>query len=109
MDKELMDKMNEALKANGKRELSLDEMDKVSGGNQGLEYYTLIDGSKVTETELTHSFQTLTAQIGYDAAAVMFCEMTGLSKQSIHDSSQDINILLNKFYNMQDKGGKGTH
>ena len=32
MDKEMMDKANEILKASGKRELCLDEMDKVSGG-----------------------------------------------------------------------------
>ena len=32
MDKEMMAKVNEAMKANGMRELSLDEMDKVSGG-----------------------------------------------------------------------------
>ena len=35
MDKKMMDKVNEMLKANGKRELSLDEMDKVSGGGDG--------------------------------------------------------------------------
>lgn len=28
MDKRMMDKINEAMKANGKRELSLDEMDR---------------------------------------------------------------------------------
>ena len=33
MDKEMMDKANEILKASGKRELCLDEMDKVSGGS----------------------------------------------------------------------------
>ncbi len=32
MDKEMMDKVNEYLKANGKRELSMDELEKVAGG-----------------------------------------------------------------------------
>ncbi len=32
MDKELMAKINEALKANGRRELSMDDLDKVVGG-----------------------------------------------------------------------------
>ena len=32
MDKEMMAKVNEILKANGRRELSLDELDKVVGG-----------------------------------------------------------------------------
>ena len=33
MDKDLMAKGNEVLKANGRRELSLDELDKVNGGS----------------------------------------------------------------------------
>ena len=32
MDKEMMAKVNEVLKANDRRELSMDELDKVSGG-----------------------------------------------------------------------------
>ena len=32
MDKEMMDKINEVLKAHGKRELSMDELDQVVGG-----------------------------------------------------------------------------
>ena len=32
MDKEIMAKINETLKANGKRELSMDELDLVCGG-----------------------------------------------------------------------------
>ena len=32
MDKEMMDKVNEILKKNSKRELSLDELDQVNGG-----------------------------------------------------------------------------
>ena len=38
MEKEMMDKINEVLKANGKRELSMDEMDKVSDGVCIMEY-----------------------------------------------------------------------
>ncbi len=33
MDKEMMAKVNEVLKTNGKRELSMDELDKVVGGS----------------------------------------------------------------------------
>ena len=107
MDKELMDKMNEALKVNGKRELSMDEMDKVSGG--GLDYYTLIDGTKVTESQLTDSFRTLCGQIGYDSASIIFCQMTGLSvgDASMYSGTdmEKMNGLLNHFYTMQDNGG----
>ena len=38
MDKDMMGKVNEAMKANGMRELSLDEMDMVNGGNQEIIY-----------------------------------------------------------------------
>ncbi len=33
MDKEMMEKVNEFLKANGKRELTMDELDQVVGGS----------------------------------------------------------------------------
>ena len=46
MDKEMMEKVNEVLKAHGKRELSLDEMDRVTGGQtckrDGVYYIDLI-------------------------------------------------------------------
>ena len=110
MDKELMDKMNEALKVNGKRELSMDEMDKVSGG--GLDYYTLIDGTKATEPQLTDAFRTLCGQIGYDSASIIFCQMTGLSvgDASMYSGTdmEKMNLLLNHFYTNKDNGG-GYH
>ena len=47
MDKEMMEKVNEVLKARGKRELSMDEMDRVSGGQtckrDGV-YYIVLNG-----------------------------------------------------------------
>ena len=46
MDKDMMDKVNEVLKAHGKRELNLDEMDRVTGGQtckrDGVYYIDLI-------------------------------------------------------------------
>ena len=38
MDKEMKAKIDEVLKTNGKRELSLDEMDRVSGGSFPADY-----------------------------------------------------------------------
>lgn len=35
MDKEMLDKINEVLKANGKRKLSPDELEKIVGGDKG--------------------------------------------------------------------------
>lgn len=39
MDKEMMNKVNDVLKAKGMRELSMDEMDKVNGGGDGIIYH----------------------------------------------------------------------
>ena len=82
MDKELMDKMNEALKANGKRELSLDEMDKVSGGNTAVSAGptpgTVIWGEKVyTGGEFNDFWIDLTNSMGFDVAKRMFADSTG--------------------------------
>ena len=35
MDKEMLNKINEVLQADGKRELSLDELEKIFGGGKG--------------------------------------------------------------------------
>ena len=112
MEKEMMDKVNELLKANGKRELSMDEMDKVVGGENCLEYYVLADGSYITEGALTDSFRGLVPIVGYDVASVIFCEMTGLSvaDASMYSGTdmEKMNLLLNHFYTNQDNGG-GYH
>ncbi len=41
MEKEMMEKVNEILKANGRRELSMDELDKVTGGGLLIGPYNL--------------------------------------------------------------------
>ena len=41
MEKEMMAKVNEVLKAHGRRELSLDELEQVSGGNKYLGPYEM--------------------------------------------------------------------
>ena len=56
-----------------KRELSLDEMDKVSGGVD-----ILMDGSVVSEAEAYNMAMSLISAFGYDVAAEMFCKMTQL-------------------------------
>ena len=85
--KELMAKANEAMKACGKRELSLDEMDKVSGGADG----AWINGVFMSEADLNSLGQYWTDRFGYDIAADMFCELTGISKREIKDCNSGLN------------------
>ena len=57
MDKEMMAKVNEVLKANGRRELSMDEMDKVVGG----ECFRIVDIK--TEEDLDYFVYTFIASM----------------------------------------------
>ena len=66
----MMDKINEVLKANGKRELSMDELDKVSGG-------TTVTGNYVDEETMYDLYMALTRLYGYDTAHQMFMAQTG--------------------------------
>ena len=107
MDKELMDKMNEALKANGKRELSLDDMDKVSGGVDGV---TASNGKYFTKKELLEFARDLTQTVGYDVAGKMICEMFGLApnepkKQCCSDNVERMNGLINRIFSIISSGG----
>ena len=71
MDKEMMEKVNEVMKAHGKRELSMDEMDQVSGGLNG-DYY-----NGLTEQEVCDLYYSLTECVGFDVAYQMFMKQTG--------------------------------
>ena len=55
------------------RELSLDEMDKVSGGTD-----VLVNGTVWSEGEVYDLAMAMVDSFGYDVAAATFCEMTGL-------------------------------
>ena len=70
MDKEMMGKVNELLKANGKRELSLDEMDKVVGG---------VDPE--FEAQAYKLGMTLVDAYPYEIAASVYCDMFGISQR----------------------------
>ena len=66
MDKEMMGKVNELLKANGKRELSLDEMDKVSGGAKEAPDDFRVCG--LTQLEAGRLLQAIVDTFGIDVA-----------------------------------------
>ena len=110
MDKELMDKMNEALKANGKRELTLDEMDKVSGGffgEDGNPYFGM------SQEAFNDSFVELATAIGFNAAHQIFMEMTGYvtyahKSPSNGDDADKMRVVLANYDNANNKGA-GHH
>ena len=76
--KELMAKVNEALKANGKRELSLDEMDKVSGGwgSENNPHEINIEGAKVDEATFNNLIMNVMNSYGYDVALEVAQDLT---------------------------------
>ena len=60
------------------RELSLEEMDKVSGGTD-----VLVNGTVWSEGEVYDLAMSMVDAFGYDVAAATFCEMTGLDPYEI--------------------------
>ena len=105
MDKEMLDKINEVLKANGTRELSLDEMDKVSGG---------VDPAY--EAEAYKLGMTLIEQFPYDIAASVYCEIVGISQREAityniggNSDKENMKLLINRHMKILDtieKNGK---
>ena len=115
MDKDMMDKVNEAMKANGMRELSLDEMDKVSGGNMWEE---------MGYVEFDNFWMGMTRTFGYDVAINMFKDATGYVTYSSgtgtapgggsafgdRNSDEDkMGIVLTNFWNCIEQGANGYH
>ena len=92
------------------REVSMEEMNKVSGGADGV----YVKGNYVTERQVYDTAMALLDTWGYDIATDMFCTNFGLSKHEIpsqrHDRSDKDNmeILVNRlmkiYDNIEDKG-----
>ena len=70
MDKEMQAKVEEFVKSYGRRELSMDELDKVVGGY----YVPQTDEEKKQLIELAYA---LTDSFGFDVALEMFMKTTG--------------------------------
>ena len=108
MDKEMMAKVNEVMKANGKRELSMDELDKVVGGSieKGVGPGTIIyNGGLIGEAEFNAIYISLTKNVSFDVAIQVlqaetgfWCtQMRGVGNMS-SDPVNDINVVLNDFW-----------
>ena len=103
-------KINALLKANGRRELSMDEMDRVSGGSFPADYR--ING--YTAAEAGGMLQTVYDYFGLDVAEAYAIEVFGVKTgdwRNFMKASADLNagryavdMIWNKGYNSS-KGG----
>ena len=110
MDKEMKAKIDEVLKTNGMRELSMDEMDRVSGGSFPADYR--ING--YTAAEAGGMLQAVYDNFGLDVAVAFAIEVFGVKTNDwgiYMRASADLNagryavdMIWNKGYNSS-KGG----
>ena len=105
MDKEMKAKIDEILKTNGKRELSLDDLDKVVGG-----YY--VPNTDEEKKQLIDLAYALTDSFGFDVALEMFMKTTGYDTYrdgvSGGTDRDKMGYVLNGYFTMLDAGG-GFH
>ena len=106
MDKEMKAKVDEFLKKHGTRELSLDEMDKVSGGGY---YIPQTDEEKKQLIDLAYA---LTDSFGFDVALDMFMKITGYDTYRYGVSGgtdrDKMGVVLNGYFTMREAHG-GFH
>ena len=106
MDNEMMKKVNDTLKANGRRELSMEEMDKVSGGGY---YVPNTDEEKKWLIDLAYA---MTDSFGFDVALEMFMKTTGDDKYrdgvSGGTDRDKMGVVLNGYFTMRE-AHRGYH
>ncbi len=96
----MMEKVNEAMKANGKRELSMDELDKVVGGSytygtvDGVMYISINGMEPLTLGQFCDMMYTMAESFGIDVAlrflkdGVGFtCSEMGSGRQGMSDKA----------------------
>ena len=110
MDKEMKAKIDEVLKTNGKRELSLDEMDRVSGGSFPADYR--ING--YTAAEAGGMLQAVYDNLGLDVAEAFAKEVFGvisndwrkymIESRGRNEARYAVDMIWNKGYNSKNGG-----
>ncbi|MBR2257267.1 MAG: hypothetical protein IJ899_08005 [Blautia sp.] len=103
MDKEIKAKVEEFVKEYGRRELSMDEMDQVSGGGDGKGYAAAIDGKAYREDFILNMGRTMEQTFGFDVAADALCKMFGLDPVNEKRHSADIDALVNRIYTIHER------
>ena len=88
------------------RELSMDEMDKVSGGTD-----ILWNGTSKSEAEVYDLAMSMVNNFGYDIAAQAFCTATGISQYEIKrtrkgglSDEENMKLLVYRCAQIYDKG-----
>jgi len=110
MDKEMKAKIDEILKTNGMRELSMDEMDRVSGGSFPADYR--VNG--YTAAEAGGMLQTVYDQFGLDVAEAFAIEVFGvksndwrkymIESRGRNEAYYAVDMIWNKGYNSSNGG-----
>ena len=106
MEKNIMEKVNEVLKAHGRRELSLDEQDKVVGGSveKGPTPRTVyLNGQLIDEVGFNAIFINMTKTAGLDVAIKALYNMTGFSCTAMRETGTTnpldaMDVILNQFW-----------
>ena len=115
MKPEIKAKVDEFLKTRGIREVSMDEMDKVSGGVDGI--YG-VDGHYYTEQEIVAIGRTTAENLGYNVAAEVLCGMFMMDPSEIKkhnhstnsaDAVGDIDAFISQMFNIYDRIEKTGH
>ena len=106
MDKEMQAKVEEFVKSYGRRELSMDEMDKVVGG-----YY--IPQTDEERKQLIDLAYAMTDSFGFDVALEAFKKTTGYTTYSngvkCGGTDRDkMGVVLNGYFTMREAHG-GYH
>ena len=87
MDKEMMAKVEEFVKEYSKRELNMEEMEQVVGGELG---GLFLNGKFVDKETVYDLYLNMTDIFGFEIAADVFCQATGFSTNEIpHGGGND--------------------
>ena len=80
MDKEMMAKIEEFVKEYSRRELNMEEIEQVVGGELG---GLFLDGRYTPREDVYNMFLNMADIYGYNIAADVFCRMTGFATNEI--------------------------
>ena len=110
MNKEVLEKVNEILKSNGRQALSLDEADKVAGGMVEYNPATgmgVIDGQEVEVAAFNKYFMDAAKVFGLESAISGFQSVTGWSCSDMGsdctglkgaEAASKMSAILNQFW-----------
>ncbi len=96
----MMAKVNEVMKANGKRELSMDELDQVSGGSYAMHADGTISvngGEPMTRAEFNNMIFAMAKQFGLNITIGYLRDGVGYDCTEMHNVSS-IEAILDRFW-----------